>query len=455
MKPSTFLLFLFLLAFPLLALAQDCGTFYAVDFEPSQTPGELIYASHWRIWIPDGVPTLRGVIMHQHGCGDGSSKPGHTAVEDWHWQALARKYDCALMAVSYAQTGPCEMWCNPMNGSAKCFLRALDNFAQETGHAELSVVPWAIWGHSGGGQWTSSMVQLYPGRIACAWARSGHPNTVGMTLQWLPLPKEVCDVPYVLNLGVREKTEFKKIWDEGFPYVQKLRAMGARASIVMDPETGHCCGNQRYTAIAFFDACLAQRLPEKAGTADLRPMKTGVVLSADEIWKEFQASEKIREITQDPENPESPLFVGEKIRACIGDGFWFPTEEFVETVRVYQRTGMIEDRTPPPAPFDVKTVWKDGPDGADGTKTAEVTWKAWADPESGLAEFIIERDGQEAARFRGPHGSVGRPLFQGLLYSDTPGVPTPELKFTENVPAGETLPVYRVRSVNACGGVSE
>jgi hypothetical protein len=50
-----------------------------------------------------------------------------------------------------------------------------------------------------------------------------------------------------------------------------------------------------------------------------------------------------------------------------------------------------------------------------------LTWDAEADPESGLTGFAIERDGKRIAtlpeRQRNPYG---RPLFQGLLYSDTP-----------------------------------
>ncbi len=32
-----------------------------------------------------------------------------------------------------------------------------------------------------------------------------------------------------------------------------------------DPRTGHECGDSRYLAIPFFDACLAMRLPDKGG----------------------------------------------------------------------------------------------------------------------------------------------------------------------------------------------
>ena len=43
--------------------------YYRVRYAGSETPGELIYASGFRVWIPPGVETLRGVVVHQHGDG--------------------------------------------------------------------------------------------------------------------------------------------------------------------------------------------------------------------------------------------------------------------------------------------------------------------------------------------------------------------------------------------------
>ncbi len=37
---------------------------------------------------------------------------------------------------------------------------------------ELTPVPWLLWGHSGGGYWTLSMIQAYPERILAAFCYS-------------------------------------------------------------------------------------------------------------------------------------------------------------------------------------------------------------------------------------------------------------------------------------------
>jgi hypothetical protein len=84
---------------------------YRVRYEASAQPGELIFPVNYTIWIPKNVRTLRGVVVHQHGCGEGSCRSGLTGAYDLHWQALAKKHDCALLAPSYEQ---------PEGATARC-----------------------------------------------------------------------------------------------------------------------------------------------------------------------------------------------------------------------------------------------------------------------------------------------------------------------------------------------
>ena len=41
--------------------------------------GRLRIPVEWRLWIPEGVKELRGVVVHQHGCGSGSCDGARTA----------------------------------------------------------------------------------------------------------------------------------------------------------------------------------------------------------------------------------------------------------------------------------------------------------------------------------------------------------------------------------------
>src|SRR5438876_11060671 len=160
-----------LLAF--VAPAHSAGTYFKIDYPASTAPGELQIPVTYALWIPDGVPTLRGIIVHQHGAGTTASKEGSTAAYDLHWQALTKKWDCALLGPSYhvlnekndLSPGASQHWFDPRRGSAKTFVKALGEFAAKSAHPEMETVPWVLWGHSGGGIWSDVLCTLHPDRV--------------------------------------------------------------------------------------------------------------------------------------------------------------------------------------------------------------------------------------------------------------------------------------------------
>src|SRR4051794_17773718 len=89
------------------------GRYLTVDYPATSEPSGLQMAVTYTLWLPDDVKTFRGIIVHQHGCGTGACKGGETAAYDLHWQALARKWDCALLGPSYhqAEQQNCRLWC--------------------------------------------------------------------------------------------------------------------------------------------------------------------------------------------------------------------------------------------------------------------------------------------------------------------------------------------------------
>ena len=127
---------------------------------------------------------------------------------------------------------------------------------------------------------------------------------------------------------------------------------------------------------------------------------------------------------------------------------WLPTEAVAKAWAEYVKTGATSDTTPPPAPFNLRVTAK--PEGA------ELTWDAEADFESGLAGFVIERDGAELAKLpEKPVGRFGRALFQTMSYHDTPEKPKdgalPAMRFVDaTAKAGEKY-TYRVAALNSVG----
>ena len=247
--------------------------YYRVRSDASTEPGELRFPVIHTVWIPPGVKTLRGVIVHQHGCGEGSCRSGLTGAFDLHWQALARKHDCALLAPSYEQPEKedCQLWCDPRNGSDGVFQRCLADLGEKAGHPELATVPWALWGHSGGGHWAGGMLLTHPDRVVAAWLRSGVPlleaDPKRPQIKPHTLPAAALAVPMMCNPGTKEGVtvkdgRFANVWPANETFFKAVRSQGGLVGVAVDPLTAHECGNQRYMAIAWLDACLAARLPE-------------------------------------------------------------------------------------------------------------------------------------------------------------------------------------------------
>lgn len=407
--------------------------YYRVRYEASNKPGELIFPVNYTIWIPQDVKSLRGVIVHQHGCGEGSCKSGLTGAFDLHWQALARKHQCALLAPAYEQPekADCQMWCDPRNGSDAAFQRCLVDLGKASGHPELATVPWALWGHSGGGHWSGGMTLLHPDRVAAAWLRSGVPPIAAKPGQ-KRAPYEISDValkvPVMCNLGTKEgytvkEGRFAGNWPSNENFFNTLRGKGGLIAVAIDPFTSHECGNQRYLAIPWLDACLTARLPKNPGEP-LQAMPT------DGAWLGTIAS---------GEALPASKFTGDALKAV-----WLPNESIAKAWMQYVKDTNVADTTPPPAPKNVRV------------KGNQLTWDAEADVESGLAGFIIERDGQPIANLpEQPKNPFGRPVFQGLQYSDTPNQPLVQMKYADEKAEPGKKHTYRVIAVNTAKLQSE
>ncbi len=427
------------------------GQYVQVNYPASAAADELQVAVTYTMWIPDGVPRLRGVIVHQHGAGTTASKEGSTAAYDMHWQALAKKWDCALLGPSYhvlhqlndLSPGSSQLWFDPRRGSEKAFLKALRDLGGKSDHPELETIPWALWGHSGGGIWADVMNTLHPDRIVAMWLRSGSVAQF-RTHEEFPQPQVPAAAyanPIMLNPGVKEKATFKPNpkgkekgpWYGNLATFHEYRAADALVGFAPDPRTDHECGDSRYLAILYLDACLAMRLPDKGSkTQTLKPMDTSKAWLAPLMGEEAVPS---------------AAFKGD-----LKESVWLPNRAVANAWMEYVKTGAVADTTPPPAPADIR-VW---PKGAKGEEGAEILWTAEADFESGIGGFIVLRDGQELAKLpKTPADRFGRPLFQSMTYHDTPAQPLPETRYFDATFKPVAKYSYQIITVNSVGLKSE
>lgn len=392
------------------AFVVGMASLSAQSFDVAIPPkdGEKYKSAEFRLWIPAGLKTVRAVIVRQHGCG----RNGIDHSDDLQWQTLAKKHDAALMGTRLVDNGSCAQWCVPANGSERAFLDALKALATVSKHAELTEVPWAIWGHSGGAVWGCHIANRYPDRVVGVWARSGAIAEIA---------KATLGVPIVYNYGQREsvpKNQFEAVYLSSIKAFETYRPQGALWSLAVDPKSWHDCRNSRALAVIFFDELLKERLP-KSG------VKLGTLKDDATSWR---ANAKTLEIG------EAGAAVDEPKTTC-----WLPSKAYAAAWVEYCKTGDVLDTTPPSAPFNVKAATSD--------KGTTLTWQADADLESGTKAFLILRDGKTIATVGSPKTrSNPQGQFQSWEFGDEPSPRIPAMLYLDA--DGKPGAKYEVIQVN-------
>jgi hypothetical protein len=412
--------------------SNGVGRYLQLSYPPSTTKGELQLGVNYTLWLPDNIKTVRAVIVHQHGASIPAAQAGATSAYDLHWQALAKKWNCALLGPAYQvlndaidlTPGAAELWFDPRQGSDRVFLRALEEFATKSGHPEIATAPWCLWGHSGGGIWANVMSILHPDRVLAAFLRSGTAAMFRSKHEFAQpeVPPAVYEIPTIVNFGIGERGNHP--WDGSIATFQEYRAQGAPIGFAPDPRTGHFCGDSRYLAIPFFDACLQMRLTE--WNKILRPAD----MSSAWLAIPFGATAM-----------PAAEFKGDTNKAA-----WLPNEALAKLWMEYVRTGTVTDSRAPSAPFNVRAK-------ADADHGNEITWEAEADIVGGLGGFVVLRDGRGLAKLptQPPEAVYGRPLFQGLSYHDTPIAPLPQMKHVDTSAQSGAKHVYSVVALSSAG----
>ena len=106
----------------------------------------------------------------------------------------------------------------------------------------------------------------------------------------------------------------------------------------------------------------------------------------------------------------------------------------------YVKDTLVVDVTPPPPPANIEI------------DNRVITWQADADLQSGIKRFLIMRDGQIIASAPDtPKNKFGRPIFQGLQYSDTPVQPLSLMQYIDEGVTNTSEHRYQVISENTLG----
>lgn len=320
----------------------------------------------YSVFIPDGIKEIRGVFIHQHGCTmEGKAIPISFDVQ---YQAFAKKWQLAVISPDLYPNpgGGCDEWRNPEEGSGPALLACLDSIARKSNHPELKFAPWLLWGHSGGGYWVLDMMRQYPDRILGVFSYSP-----AFDPQWT-YPMEAVKIPlFIRHAGPLDfNNPGVNCWGTALHTFNKLRSRNGNTAIAYTKNQNHNFSYVRYMAIPFYEAVLAQRLPD-SGSNILKNINDA------KLWLGDTSTFKIYQKIKYKSNHSSLSILPDSATAAK----W----------REYVMTGTVIDKTPPPAPFSLKVVNHNQTD-------LDLIWNADADIESGVEYFNIYVNNQLIGR---------------------------------------------------------
>lgn len=282
------------------------GVLLSLAMEPEA--GERFQHVDFSCWLPDATKPVRAVIIHQHGCTNASPLQHPPVTGDFHWRALARKHNAALLVPMYQVKGDCADWNDPEGGSERALFAALADFAKRSGCAELKGAPWVLWGHSGGSSWSAQMVVRHPDRVLAASFRGGCHRQFGVPDFRARFSAVARDLPLLFVWGKRESVPASShyvSWEPMNTMFRELRTQGGTVARVIDPRSEHGCDDSRLLVIPFFDAVLNAKLDGgklPGALVDTASLETRAIASASlrdpalawlpnehlaKLWREF------------------------------------------------------------------------------------------------------------------------------------------------------------------------
>lgn len=375
----------------------------------------LFDRAEYAVFIPEGIATLRGVFIHQHGCR--MEGIGASTAYDIQYQAFAKKWGLAVLSpdIFPKQGRSCRDWIDTETGTGDALIKLLSQIATTSGHDELKRVPWLLWGHSGGGYWTLSMMKNYPERIIGVFAYSP-----AFDPQW-EYPQAAYKIPLLMrHAGPADLNgPGAACWQTALNTFSHFREHNSYASLAYNSGQDHNYSYVRYMAIPFFEAILEQRLPDNP-LGNLKDMDRSKAWLADTTTYHIVPASAFKGDIQSMNLlPDSTVAVK-----------W----------REYVITGTIADKTPPPAPYGLQVSLVND-------TLAVVAWKAEADIESGIQYFNIRLKDGQTTRFPAS-GDYQRFDTNG---DNTIPIKLPELKCEITRPAGTKESTVFVSTVNHSG----
>ena len=263
------------LAFAIPLLSAESQGLRGTTLDEVIPPGANFDKAEFRLWLPDGTASLRGIVALMPG----SNGDGRAAVQDTVWQAFATRNKVALVAAHLTDKPHdqnfIEEYVDVSRGSGQAFLDALGKFAVASKHPELASAPFLLWGMSAGGEFNYEFVAWKPERVVAFVVNKGGIYYTALA------PRAARDVPGILFVGGKDLA-FRTNTIAGLFAVN--RRAGALWALAEEPGAAHVVGRSRDVAIAFYEDVLALRL----GESTLKPLTERSGFIGDFTTKTFQ-----------------------------------------------------------------------------------------------------------------------------------------------------------------------
>jgi hypothetical protein len=282
-----------------------------------------------RLVIPDGLTTVRGILVVTNGAG-GDTRNWYTGA--WYGEFL-HLHDFAFLGAK-GFTSHVE--------SLQAMQHALTQFAKETGHPELVNVPYVTTGFSAGGGFASRLLVEVPDRVIACVPVSSRLNFTGTTPSPANLATPACIISGELEKAIPAMVE---------PVLEAYRPRGALFAWMTVQGGGHSKTDQDIFAIAFLDACLRLRYP---ADADVRksPVKLKA-LDPNTGWVADNTTWKTGLTTITPTG---------QFKGSIEKSSWLPTEDLAFIYRAYATYDRPLTITTPQDTWNGRHVYDPGSD---------------------------------------------------------------------------------------------
>ena len=247
----------------ILGILLSIGTcVHAQSFKTSvqPLPGEdLVCECKYEMTLPDGEKKIHGLwVIYDRGPQITSfySDPEVTKFTRRHGLGLLLAHQCNGRN---APGGPEEMDMDPKHGIGRALFTAIDQFASQSNHPELSHAKLVLLGFSGTGALFAHFGEYAPSRvIAAVLVHAAHYAPVA--LERVQLSDEGREVPELILAGGADKVATTQA---PYDYFWRYREQGAPWTFLVQNSTGHFgVSAMKPFILTWLDDTLKERKPD-------------------------------------------------------------------------------------------------------------------------------------------------------------------------------------------------